>query len=109
MTIQGVIMVGSRNETEEEKLKQTGLLLGAANLLLWPFYYADARLGASASVVTSIAMLGLFHEVGKERREVRLNNNTLFSQEGPIQKTVANILEGGATFRDELLSHSVPK
>jgi hypothetical protein len=86
-----------QRENEGQQLQQTGLLLGAANLLLWPFYWADRRLGVTASVITTLAAVGILHQIGKEEQaSVSTNRNTWFHHkpEDPIKDAFDNVLTG---------------
>lgn len=99
------------NELENEQLKQTGILLAGVNLLLWPFYYADTKLGVTASLLTTAAMIGLFHEVGKKQTKTTTNTiNNFFSPQTrtPIETTFNNVIEGASVVCSELTKPKGP-
>ena len=95
---------------EINKLKQTGTLLTIGNVLLWPFYYADKKLGVAASVIATLAAVGLLHHIGK-KEQARANSNTFFTQktEDPMQEGFDNILAGGAKVSELLISGNSPQ
>lgn len=85
-------------EKETQQLQQTGVLLAAANLLLWPFYWADSKLGVAATVVTTLTAVGVLHKIGKEEQaSASTNRNSLFHHpqaEDPIKEAFDNVLSG---------------
>lgn len=99
-----------------QEVEKAGAVLGVANLLLAPFYWADSRWGLFASIgLTSVAVYGL-HEIGKERRPVPNAINTanrFFPQGGPpgseIDNAFKNVVEGGVAVFDQVTEAMRPK
>jgi hypothetical protein len=104
-----LFMPGPVNENEQ--LKQTSIILAGVNVLLWPFYWADSKLGVIASLVTTVAMIGFFHEVGKQQKSTTTNtvNNFFLPQtDKPIKSAFKNIIEGGSVVCNELTKPKGP-
>lgn len=93
---------------DSDNLKQTGIILAAANVLLWPFYYADKKLGITASIVVTLGAVYAMHEMGKERRPVEntmQKAHAFFSPATPstaIDNGYKNVIAGGAAICEEL-------
>lgn len=103
-------------ENQGDKIKKTGYLLAALNLILWPIYYADSKIGVSASIALTVGSLFALHEVGKQRRPVEnaaVNVRNFFAPAtgdsgANIANAVENIAEGGAAVVAELQHPRAP-
>lgn len=97
-----------------DDIGKTGVLIGAGNMLLAPLYWVDTRLGLSAAIFGTAALLYGAHEVGKNRRPLGNATNKANSFFAPItgdkstevQNVFANIAKGGAAIFDEILPES---
>jgi len=98
-------------EQEVSQLKQTGVLFVIGNALVAPFYAVDNRLGVTASVVATLAMVFAFHEEGKkERAKTRAG---FFSSPAPsdsgIEGAFNNVLAGAEKVSDQFTGASLKK
>ncbi len=100
-------------DEESTQLKQTGTLLGIGNAILWPLYYLDNRLGVTATVVATVAMVYAFHEEGKKENASSNRQVSFFTppktQSGQIEEAFNNILAGGAKVCDSITGTSPKK
>lgn len=102
---------------ETDDIGKTGTLISLGNLLLAPLYWADSRIGISATILGTAAFLYGAHEVGKNRRPEANTVNRLNSffgaktgdQSTEVQNALANIAVGGAAIFDEVFHENKPK
>ena len=105
------------NEIATDDAGKTGTLLSLGNLILAPLYWADTRLGLSASILATAAFLYGAHEVGKNRRPLENATNRANSFFGAktgdksteVENALANIAVGGAAMFDELFPENKVK
>lgn len=92
---------------ESTQLKQAGMVLAGANLLLWPFYWADRRVGVAASLLVSAGALYGMHQIG-EKKEKENNNYTFFppKPKDPLDAGFDKILAGGAAVYEHFTNPS---
>ncbi len=103
-----------RNGVQTDDLGKTGVLVAVGNMLLAPLYWADTKLGLTATIAGTAALLYGAHEVGKKRRPIEnaANNvNSFFgSKTGDksteVENLIANIVVGGGAIFDEILPDS---
>lgn len=99
-----------KNDPSGEELKKAGMLVGITNLLLWPFYYADSKLGLVASITATFALLYASHQVGENRRPVEnalTRIGPFFQQNGSsgseIENAFNNTVTGAAALYDQII------
>lgn len=96
----------TNSDIDTEDAKKAGVILGAANLVLWPFYYASSKAGAIASLVVTLGAVKACHDVGAKRRPVENfanNANGFFGGSSTeIGNALQNVVAGGAALYDEL-------
>ena len=95
-------------EDQGSQALKTGGVIAAVNALLYPFYWADRRLGVTATIVASLSALYALHEVGKAKRpdeNAAPNAGTFFAPKrdssDAIDNAFQNIVTGGAAVCDQ--------
>ncbi len=108
-------MLGEK--AQKDDYGKAGTLVALGNIVLAPLYWVDGRLGLSAAIIGTAALLYGAHEVGKKRRPVgnAVNNaNSFFApktgdKSTEMQNMIDNIAIGGAAIFDELIPENKPK
>lgn len=101
-----------------DDIGKTGVLIGTLNLALFPLYWADSKLGVSAALLGTAALLYSAHEVGKNRRPVEnavSKAGSFFAGKtgakgSELENAMTNIAVGGAALFDQIIpEHKKPK
>lgn len=91
---------------DDEQTVKTAQLLGAGLLTTLPIYCADSRLGLMSSLAVVGGLMYGFHETGKNRRVLANSANNVMNFFGGPSNTIDtiahNVMEGGASYHDEL-------
>lgn len=106
-----------RDNISTDDVGKTGTLLSLANMLLASLYWADTRLGLSATILGTAAFLYGAHEIGKNRRPIENATNRANSffgaktgdQSTEMHNALANIAAGGAAMFDEVFPENKAK